>query len=95
MSDFYQKLFGEKYLNRNLKLDLKKVQNLDFIKQSLTDWHKRIDTREIFTKSEKELQPSFYSTVFTNALGYKDPDNMIPEKSTEQDGTKPDASLGF
>ncbi len=95
MSEFYQKLFGEKYLNRNLKLDLNKIANLDFIKQSLTNWYKRIDTREIFTKSEKELQPSFYSTIFTNVLGYKDPENMIPEKSTEQDGTKPDASLGF
>jgi len=56
-------------------------------------------------RKEEEIRTLFFNDIFVNILGYKSKDsalnsdlknyNLIEEKKTQKDGTKPDGILGY
>lgn len=101
MGDKIKNIFSDRQVD-NLVNKIDRIE-LSIIKnniQIIEKWNKGIFEKTIYKYTEEMLQSSFMINFFDKILGYKSIDfsdeyNLIFEKKTILDATKPDGCLGF
>ena len=96
----YNALFTGKYLKEKLSLDDFVVPDIESKLTAIKGWAREIETRNICTKKEEQLQSDFLNDIFGKVLEYAyerglDEYNLEKEEKSKTDGTKPDGVLGF
>lgn len=94
-------IFSQNQIDRLIEeLDCEELGQIERSKEKVSLWNKGIEEQTILKYKEETLKPKFMKNFFEYILGYKDVSfseefNLIFERKTSIDATKPDGSLGF
>jgi type I restriction-modification system DNA methylase subunit len=81
--------------------DFQKIKNLEKKKQILSNWKKTIESHALNGVGEISIHGDFIIDIFSTVLGYRRiienqrEWNIVSEKKTLTDASKPDGTLGF
>ena len=96
----YNSLFSDKYLKEKLSLSDFVVPNIESKLTAVKGWVREVETKNIYTKKEEQIQSDFLNDIFGKVLEYAyerglDEYNLEKEEKSKTDGTKPDGVLGY
>ena len=91
----YNSLFSDKYLKEKLCLSDFVVPNIESKLTAVKGWVREVETKDIYTKKEEQMQSDFLNDIFGKVLEYAyerglDEYNLEKEEKSKTDGTKPD-----
>lgn len=96
----YNSLFSDKYLKEKLCLSDFIVPNIESKLTTVKGWVREVETKNIYTKKEEQIQSDFLNDIFGKVLEYAyerglDEYNLEKEEKSKTDSTKPDGVLGY